>query len=104
MLSYADTKILVINPIHTLREDICDQLQRDGFSNITDVSDGLEAIELLGVGDGVIEGVGVGLGSTDVSRITTLILVVGDILSRVKVNVSLPSVILSSTAVIRRAP
>lgn len=58
------------------------------------------------LGVGVILGVvlGVGLGSTDVSRITTLILVVGVIPSRVKVNVSLPSVILSSTAVIRRAP
>ena len=47
MSSLSDIKILVINPIHTLREDICEQLQRDGFSNITDVSDGLQAIELL---------------------------------------------------------
>lgn len=48
MASYADTKILVVNPIHTLRETICNQLRDDGFSNIREVSDGLQAIELLG--------------------------------------------------------
>ena len=48
MASYADTKILVVNPIHTLRETICNQLKDDGFGNIREVSDGLQAIELLG--------------------------------------------------------
>ncbi|MGB1191801.1 MAG: response regulator, partial [Pseudomonadales bacterium] len=72
-MSYADTKILVINPIHTLREDICDQLQRDGFSNITDVSDGLEAIELLGENSYDLVVTDIEIHNLDAWRLTRLI-------------------------------
>ncbi|MBT5293580.1 MAG: EAL domain-containing protein [Cellvibrionales bacterium] len=73
MSSHADTKILVINPIHTLREDICEQLQHDGFTNITDVSDGLHAIELLGENSYDLVVTDIEIHNLDAWRLTRLI-------------------------------
>ena len=73
MSSHANTKILVINPIHTLREDICEQLQRDGFSDITDVSEGLQAIELLGENSYDLVVTDIEIHNLDAWRLTRLI-------------------------------
>ncbi len=47
MLPHPEVKILVVNPVHTLRAEICSQLKNSGFQNIKEASDGLQAIDLL---------------------------------------------------------
>ena len=73
MSSYSDTKILVINPIHTLREAICSQLRTDGFSDIREVNDGLQAIELLGEQSFDVVVTDIEIHNLDAWRLTRLI-------------------------------
>ncbi len=48
MTALSSTRILVVNPIHTVREQIRQQLERAGFEQIVEARDGLHAVDLLG--------------------------------------------------------